>query len=216
MATLLLLTVIGVVWTSSREPDRVGPAQAAAAGAGPPTGVRHAAECKVRYRVDEDSGSAFLARLTVVNTGEHAVDDDWLMEFAYPGSQRLVDAGRAVAQNGRKVVLRGRSELGPGRSLTVALRGEYQGPNVLPLAFRLDGHRCEAEVIGATSFPGTGPGGGSGATKATTASSTAGKPAPRPPRPKKHRTTRPRSRPGAPVPAPPPLDTRPASGGFSV
>ena len=219
MATLLLLTVVGVGWTSSREPDRVGPAQAAAAGAGPPTGVRHAAECKVRYRVDEDSGSAFIARLTVVNTGEHAVDDDWRMEFAYPGSQRLVDAVRAVAQNGRKVVLRGKSELGPGRSVTVALQGEYQGANPLPLAFRLDGHRCEAEVIGATSFADAGTD-GSGATKATTASSSSpssssSQPAPRSPRPKKHRTTKPK-KPRTPAPAPPRLDTRRTAGGFSV
>ncbi|HEU4346616.1 MAG TPA: serine/threonine-protein kinase [Actinoplanes sp.] len=151
LATLLLFMVVGVLWTSTREPAEVGPAQAAAAGAGPPTGVRHAAECKVRYRVEEDTGRDFAARLTVVNTGDHEVDDDWRMEFAYPGTQRLTDPVRAVAQKGRKVVLHGRSGLGPGRSITVGLRGDYRGSNPLPLAFRLDGHICEAEVIGATS-----------------------------------------------------------------
>ncbi|HET6529222.1 MAG TPA: serine/threonine-protein kinase [Actinoplanes sp.] len=151
MATLLLVVVVGVTGTAAREPDQVGPAQAAAAGAGPPAGSRDGAGCKVRYRVDEDTGRTFAARLTVVNTGDRAVDEDWHLRFAYPGTQRLTDPARPVTQNGRKVVVRGSADLRPGRSVTVELRGEYRGANPLPIVFRLDGHRCEAEVIGATS-----------------------------------------------------------------
>ena len=150
-ATLTLLVVVGVTWTATRDPAEVGTAQAAAAGAGPPTGVRHSAACKVRYLVEEDTGSAFTARLTVVNTGARPVED-WRMEFAYPGSQRLTAPDHLMAQIGRKIVMRGASELDPGRSVSVGLRGEYRGSNPLPLSFRLDGRTCRAEVIGATTI----------------------------------------------------------------
>ena len=196
LATLMLCAVVGAIWTATRQPDEVGPAQAAAAGAGPPTGVRHTAECKVRYRVDGDTGRGFVARLTVVNTGDHAVDDGWRMDFVYPGTQRLTDPDRVVAQKGRKVILRGRSDLGPGRSVTVGLRGEYRGSNPLPLAFRLDGHICEAEVIGATSI------------------TLVEKPAPAAPKKPKPRIER--RTPAAPSPPPAePVEPRRA-GGFSV
>ena len=65
----------------------------------------------MRYRVEQDDGGDFAARLTVVNTGERGLGDDWRLEFAFPGTQRLTDPARAVAQNGRKVVLRGKSDL---------------------------------------------------------------------------------------------------------
>lgn len=150
IATLTLLSVLGLVWTSTRQVDEVGPAQAAAAGAGPPVGVRHTAECKVRYEVERDTGADFQARLTVVNTGEHTLGD-WRMEFAFPGTQRLTGAARAVAQNGRKVALQGRKDLAAGRSVSVVLRGAYRGTNPLPLTFKIDGHSCQAEVLGATT-----------------------------------------------------------------
>jgi eukaryotic-like serine/threonine-protein kinase len=107
LATLMLVGVVGVTWAATREPDAVGPAQAAAAGAGSAAGVRHSAECKVRYRVEEDTGDDFAARLTVVNTGERTVGD-WRMEFAYPGTQRLTEPTRS-----RRRVARWWSAAGP-------------------------------------------------------------------------------------------------------
>ena len=150
-ATVALLAVVGLSWTAAREPAEAGPAQASAAGAGTPAGVVHAAECAVRYRVEKDTGADFEARLTVVNTGDNAVGD-WRMAFTYPGTQRLKDPAQAVAQDGRRVVLRGRKDLGPGRSVSVLLRGAYKGSNPLPLAFTLDGRTCEAEVVGARTI----------------------------------------------------------------
>jgi eukaryotic-like serine/threonine-protein kinase len=151
VATLTLVSVVSLVWSSTREQVEVGTAQAAAAGPGVPVGVRHAAKCKVRYQVVTDSGDDFEARLTVVNTGDRALGD-WRMEFAYPGTQRLTDPAGEVAQNGRKVVLAGRRELAAGRSVTVTLRGAYRGSNPLPLVFKIDGSRCQAEVLGATTL----------------------------------------------------------------
>ncbi|MEV6492732.1 cellulose binding domain-containing protein [Actinoplanes sp. NPDC051633] len=148
VATVAMLAAVGVSWAVEREPAEVGPAQASAAGVGTPAGVAHTAGCTVRYRVEKDTGADFEARVTVVNNGEQSVED-WRMEFAYPGTQRLTDPARAIAQNGRKVVYRGKQDLGPGRSASVTLRGAYRGSNPLPLAFTLDGRRCEAQVVGA-------------------------------------------------------------------
>jgi serine/threonine-protein kinase len=218
MATLLLLVVVGVTWTATREPDQVGPAQAAAAGAGPPAGIRHGAGCKVRYRVDEDTGRDFAARLTVVNTGEQAVDEDWRMEFAYPGTQRLTDPAQSVAQNGRKVVVRGSADLRPGRSVSVELSGEYRGANPLPIAFRLDGHRCEAEVIGATSITivekasNAGSGGGTPQKSPPPRSPSADRTEPRSPKKPVRKPAR-----SSPPPTPTPSTAEPRRvGGFSV
>lgn len=147
-----LLAVVGATWVSNREPAEVGPAQAAAAGTGAASGVLHRAACKVRYQVERDTGSDFEARLTLVNTGGQAVED-WRMEFAYPGTQRLTRPADAVTQKGRRIVVRGSGDLAAGRSVTMTLRGAYRSRNPLPIAFRLDGHPCEAEILGAATVP---------------------------------------------------------------
>lgn len=149
VAALTLITGVGMVWSSARERAEVVTAQAGAAGAGQPVSVR-AARCKVRYRVVKDSGDGFEARLTVVNTGDRVLED-WRMEFTYPGTQRLIEPARDVAQTGRKVVLDGRQELAVRRSVTVTLRGAYRGSNPLPLIFKVDGQRCRVELLGATT-----------------------------------------------------------------
>lgn len=221
-----LVATVGAVWTSSREPDEVGPAQAAAAGTGAAAGVRHEAECKVRYQVERDTGSDFEARVTVVNTGEGALDG-WRMEFAYPGSQRLTDVPATVAQTGRRIAVRGRGELAAGRSATIVLRGAYRITNPLPLAFRLDGHICTAEVLGATVVPAASP----SRTAKAKRKATSRKPSPAPSRTKSVRPApsetphvRPSTPPPAtstaprrpsPLPSPPELQPRRA-GGFSV
>jgi serine/threonine-protein kinase len=155
LVTLLLGLVAGLSWASAREPSEAGPAQAAAAGSGPiPSAARGA--CAVTYQVRYDSGSEFEARLTVLNAGPHAMTG-WRLEFRYPGAQRLAHA-RGVVQRGRTVSLRARSNarLNAGRSFTMTLRGGYRDANPLPLAFALDGRRCSARLIGATTGSGVG------------------------------------------------------------
>ena len=58
---------------------------------GRPAGVRHTAECEVRYQVSTDTGGDFAARLTVVEHRRARAGDDWRMEFAFPGTQRLTE-----------------------------------------------------------------------------------------------------------------------------
>ncbi|AGZ39094.1 serine/threonine-protein kinase [Actinoplanes friuliensis] len=154
VATVILIAALGLVWSSTREPVDVGPAQAAAAGAGQI--ALHSTGCKVRYRVQRDSGTDFGAQVTVINTGEHVLSA-WRLEFAFVGGQRLTDSPKRLSQRGRKLVLRAKNgtELRPGRSATVTLSGSYRVSNPLPLAFTLNGNQCKAEVMGAVITPPT-------------------------------------------------------------
>jgi len=150
VATIILAATVGLVWSSTREPVDVGTAQAAAAGARPAAVAPHGTGCKVRYRVQRDSGSDFGAQVTVVNTGEHVLSE-WSLEFAFVGGQRVTDAPKRLTQRGRKLVLRGKNgaKLRPGRSASVTLSGSYRVSNPLPVTFTLNGQACQAEVLGA-------------------------------------------------------------------
>jgi hypothetical protein len=162
LATLTVLTATTVSWTVERrtvDADRTG-TTVAGAGAGTPAAAGpDRARCTVRYQVHRDSGSDFEARLSVT-TSETS---DWRVEFAYPGTQRLATTPRAVAQQGRHVVVNGR-----GRSRAVTLHGGYRDRNPLPLAFALNGRSCRAEVLGGKT------GDASGRPPATTAANRAG------------------------------------------
>jgi serine/threonine-protein kinase len=152
VATVTLLTVVGLTWTSTRDPVEVSSAQAAAMRAGSTAATPRRAECQARYQVKRDSGSAFEALLTVRNADAHDLLG-WHLEFAYPGTQRLTAVPERVVQIGRRVIVSGRTggRLGPGRSVAVTLRGGYDDANPLPLAFLMDGHPCSSVVIGATT-----------------------------------------------------------------
>ena len=154
VATLILAASIGLVWSSTREPVDAGTAQAAAAGTAAGALVPHGSGCKVRYRVKHDSGTDFGAQVTIVNTGEHVLSE-WRLEFAFAGGQRLTESPKRLTQKGRKLVLRAKNgtELRPGRSATVTLSGSYRVNNPLPLVFALNGHQCQAEVLGAVVVP---------------------------------------------------------------
>ncbi|GAA3910153.1 serine/threonine-protein kinase [Actinoplanes auranticolor] len=198
VATIILAATVGLVWSSTREPVDVGTAQAAAAGAGPGAVVPHGTGCKVRYRVQRDSGSDFGAQVTVVNTGEHVLSA-WSLEFTFAGGQRLTDAPKRLTQRGRKLVLRAKNgvKLRPGRSASVTLSGSYRVSNPLPVAFTLNGKACKAEVLGAVgAAPAADVSGG------TPASDLRKKPSPSPRKKEKARTPAPAksSRPPAKAP----------------
>jgi hypothetical protein len=156
VATVILIATMGLVWSSTREPEEVGTAQAAAAGAVPGAVAPHGSGCKVRYRVQRDSGTDFGAQVTLINTGEHVLSG-WRLEFAFAGGQRLTESPKRLSQRGRKLMLEARegARLRPGRSETIVLSGSYRVSNPLPLAFKLNGHKCRAEVLGAVLTPTT-------------------------------------------------------------
>jgi serine/threonine-protein kinase len=151
VATVVMAASVGLIWFANREPVDVGTAQAAGAGAGPRIGP-HPSACKVRYRVRRDTGTDFGAQLTVINTGEHVLSQ-WRLEFLFTGGQRLTDSPKRLTQRGRRLVLRAKDgkDLRPGRSASVTLSGSYRVSNPLPLSFSLNGHLCQAEVLGAVA-----------------------------------------------------------------
>ena len=138
-----LLAVAGAGWATSRETREVEQAQAA--GAGPGAVGPQETVCAVRYQLRRDSGRDYEAVLTVA-TSDEVGRASWRVVFAYPGSQRLTDAPKAVTQTGRKVIVRGH-----GTRKAFTLRGAYRGDNPLPLAFTLDGRKCQAEVLGSAA-----------------------------------------------------------------
>jgi hypothetical protein len=156
-ATVTLLAVVGVAWVSSQDPGDVGPAQAAAAGAGPAAAVEHPTRCRARYQVRRDSGSTFDVSLAVTAVGEHPVEG-WLLEFSFPGNQRLTSLSGPVGefeQVGKKVAMRAAagSVLQSGRAQEIFLHGAYEQVNPLPFEFALDGRQCAVMVLGTAVVP---------------------------------------------------------------
>ncbi|WP_045745251.1 serine/threonine-protein kinase [Actinoplanes rectilineatus] len=145
LAAVVLLAATTLNWSFRRESRDAEQAQTTAAGAGGPAVAAGAdtIRCSVRYQVRRDSGADFEARLTVVAGDEPG---DWRVEFSYPGTQRLAATPKSVTQHGRRVVVRGQ-----GRTRALTLRGGYRNRNPLPLAFKLDGRPCRAEVLGSTN-----------------------------------------------------------------
>jgi len=139
-----VLTIGGLTWSSSRGTPAAEQAQAAGAA---PASVPQGTVCAVRYQLKRDSGSDYEALLTVAAT-DAVAGRLWRVQFAYPGSQQLTSPEKAVAQKGHRVVVKGRGKL---RAFT--LRGDYRGVNALPFSFRLNGHRCRAEVLGSMTGP---------------------------------------------------------------
>jgi protein kinase-like protein len=136
LVTVALLIVVGLSWQATRETPDVEQAQAAGTAIAAP--ARPGGRCAVRYQLKRDSGSFYEAQLTV-STSAPAT---WRVQFAYPGTQRLTGAPRAITQKGRKVVVKGH-----GKRRIFTLRGEYRGTNPLPMVFTLDGNRCRAEIL---------------------------------------------------------------------
>jgi hypothetical protein len=196
LVTAVLLAVAGIGWAASRDTREVEQAQAA--GAGPGAAEPREAVCAVRYQLRRDSGRAYEAVLTV-STSDQRGRAAWRVVFAYPGSQRLTDAPKAVTQTGRKVIVKGH---GTRRAFT--LHGAYRGDNPLPLAFTLDGRKCRAEVLGSTvPEPGAEPISEAAAEKRSADS-------------KRDHPSRPQKRPHHSKPAPAPSSPKPRKGiGYS-
>ncbi|MFG1996804.1 serine/threonine-protein kinase [Actinoplanes sp. NPDC048988] len=138
--TLAVLAAAGISWATTRDRPDVQEAQAAGAGvvaAGPAQ-----ITCSVRYQLRSDSGSTYVARLTVATSDTEA---GWRLQFSYPGTQRLTSVPKTVTQKGQRVTAKG-----SGKEQSFTLRGEYRGYNPLPLSFSVDGEKCQAEVLGST------------------------------------------------------------------
>jgi serine/threonine-protein kinase len=152
LAAVALITTGGVVWSgvSQSAGDVRSPggavAQPLALGVGEPP-----IECRVSYKLRRDTGARFNAAVGITNTGGQAVDD-WRLEFAFPGRQRMLrGAGGYWQQVGQQVSVRplpARGQLAPGATARLGVTASYEGPNALPVIFRVNDSPCRAVVAG--------------------------------------------------------------------
>jgi endoglucanase len=96
--------------------------------------------CDVRYRPTSPLFDLFAATVTVRNTGDVRIED-WALQWAFPGEQRvLVDIGASISQTGGYVTASDDGRIRPGRSATFGFLGSGTGAN--PEWFTLNGASC--------------------------------------------------------------------------
>ncbi len=107
------------------------------------TGTPAESSCAVSYRETANWGNGFVADVEVTNTGSAPVNG-WTLTYAWPTGWQQVGSGwnATWTQTGRQVSVVNEGALAPGGSVTVGFVGNYQGPNVTPLAYRLNGVLC--------------------------------------------------------------------------
>jgi hypothetical protein len=107
------------------------------------TGTPAASSCAVTYRETANWGNGFVAELDIANTGTAPVNT-WSLAYTWPTGWQQVGSGwnATWTQTGRQVTVAGTAPLAPGASTTAGFVGNYQGPNVTPLAYRLNGVLC--------------------------------------------------------------------------
>jgi Cellulose binding domain/Fibronectin type III domain len=110
------------------------------------TTTPESSSCAVRFTETTNWGNGYVADVTVTNTGTDPIDT-WTMSFTWPTSWQRVDSGwnATWSQEGatvRVASVEGNRVLAPGASATAGFVGSYQGPNVPPAAFTLNGTLC--------------------------------------------------------------------------
>lgn len=112
------------------------------------TGTPARSTCAVRFADVNDWGNGFVGSVDITNTGTLAVDG-WTLAFDWPTGWQQMNSGwnGTWSQSGATVRVGntdGNRVLAPGATVTVGFVGAYQGPNVLPTLFRLNGSLCTA------------------------------------------------------------------------
>ena len=99
--------------------------------------------CTVHFAETTDWGNGYVANVDVTNNTDHPVDP-WQLRFTWPTTWQRVDSGwnATWSQEGQTVTVLGGSALAAGATTTVGFVGNYQGPNVQPVAFTLNGTLC--------------------------------------------------------------------------
>lgn len=102
--------------------------------------------CAVRFAETTNWGNGYVADVEITNTGADPIDS-WTLSFTWPTTWQRVDSGwnATWTQDGTTVRVTnadGNRVLEPGAGTTVGFVGSYQGPNVPPAAFTLNGTLC--------------------------------------------------------------------------
>ncbi|WP_461124332.1 cellulose binding domain-containing protein [Saccharothrix stipae] len=107
------------------------------------TGTPATSSCAVTYRETTNWGNGFVADLEITNTGAVPIAG-WTVTYTWPTTWQQVSSGwnATWSQTGREVTVSSTATLAPGASTTAGFVGGYQGPNVHPVKYSLNGTLC--------------------------------------------------------------------------
>ncbi|MBO9554945.1 cellulose binding domain-containing protein [Cellulomonas sp.] len=108
------------------------------------TGTPDPAACAVTFTDANDWGNGYVGSIDITNTGKEPVAT-WTLRFTWPTGWQQLNSGwnGDWAQSGSTVtVSNATAPLAPGATVNVGFVGSYQGPNVLPGLFTLNGKTC--------------------------------------------------------------------------
>ncbi|MFD0592665.1 cellulose binding domain-containing protein [Catellatospora coxensis] len=110
------------------------------------TGTPTAAPCAVTLTDASNWGNGYVGSVDITNTGTNPVDT-WTLAFSWPTAWQQLGSGwnGTWTQTGSTVTVANadfNKLIAPGATVNVGYVGNYQGPNVLPPLFKLNGTLC--------------------------------------------------------------------------
>jgi cellulase/cellobiase CelA1 len=111
------------------------------------TGSPATSTCAVHFVDANDWGNGYVASIDVTNNG--AAMDGWTLTFNWPTSWQSMNGGwnanwEQTGSTVRVTSLPTNGKLATGASVNVGFVAGYSGPNILPVAFTLNGTLCTA------------------------------------------------------------------------
>ena len=108
------------------------------------TGAPATSTCSVKFADTNDWGNGYIGQVDITNTGAAPLNG-WTLNYTWPATWQSVSSGwnATWTQNGTDVRVTSDGTLAAnGGSTSVGFVGAYNGPNVLPAAFTLNGTLC--------------------------------------------------------------------------
>jgi cellulase/cellobiase CelA1 len=112
------------------------------------TGAPATSTCSVRLTDTNDWGSGYVGNIDITNTGTTPTNN-WTLTFTWPTPWQSLGSGwnGTWTQTGTTIRVTPadfNTNLAPGGTTSVGFVGNYNGPNILPSAFTLNGNVCSA------------------------------------------------------------------------
>jgi chitodextrinase len=113
------------------------------------TGTPPNSSCTVKFTNVNDWGSGYVASVDITNNGPNAIDG-WTLHYTWPTVWQQMNGGWNAnwSQEGRAVKATSLPEsprLAMGASVNIGFVAGYNGPNILPAAFTLNGTVCTSQ-----------------------------------------------------------------------
>ncbi|WP_433613872.1 cellulose binding domain-containing protein [Dactylosporangium sp. CA-139114] len=110
------------------------------------TGSPATSTCGIRFADTNDWGNGYVGSIDITNTGTAAISN-WTLTFTWPTGWQSLSSGwnGTWTQTGATVRVTPADfnrDLAPGASTSVGFVGAYNGPNIPPAAFTLNGNVC--------------------------------------------------------------------------